>query len=273
MATIDGLDHVIVGVADLERAHRQWRRLGFTVTPRGRHKGWGTANYCVMFADGYVELLGVVDPAEYTYGLDRFLVEHGEGMIGLAYETADEKRTHEGLKALGLAQDPPRHLSRLLELPEGTVEPAFRLVHPTPRDALGGGAFVVRHLTPELIRRPAWMTHANGARRLALVTVAVADPKAVAAAWRRLLGSAAVAEDDAGATVRVGGGVVHFGRAEPGMREGPVGIGIAVADPDATRAVLDGNRIPYEAGPEGIDVGPESANGVALSFLPDAMLG
>lgn len=273
MAIIDGLDHVIVGVADLEQAHRQWQRLGFTVTPRGRHKGWGTANYCVMFAEGYVELLGVVDPAEYTYGLDRFLVEHGEGMIGLAYETADERRTHDGLKAAGLAEDPPRDLSRLLELPEGTVEPAFRLVHPTPRDALGGGAFVVRHMTPEMIRRPEWLAHANGARRLALVTVAVADPAPVAEAWRRLLGPAAVAEDDAGATVRIGGGVVHFGRAEPGMREGPVGIGVAVAEPEEARALLDANRIPYEAGPEGIDVPPEAANGVALSFLPETLLG
>jgi catechol 2,3-dioxygenase-like lactoylglutathione lyase family enzyme len=273
MAVIDGLDHVIIGVADLEEAHRRWQRLGFTVTPRGRHKGWGTANYCTMFRDGYVELLGVVDPAEYTYGLDRFLVDHGEGLIGLAYETADAARTVDGLTGLGLAGDPPRALSRLLELPEGTVEPEFRLVHPEPRDALGGGAFVVQHLTPAMIRRADWLDHPNGARRLALVTVAVADPAAVAETWRRVVGPASVAEDADGATVRVGTGVVHFGRAEPGMREGPVGIAVAVADPERTARALEAGGIPFERGAEGIDVAPAEANGVALSFLDERRLG
>ena len=52
---ITGIDHVVVGVGDLEGARRTWETLGFTLTPRGRHKGWGTANYCVMFADDYIE--------------------------------------------------------------------------------------------------------------------------------------------------------------------------------------------------------------------------
>jgi len=59
---IAGIDHVIVGVRDLERARVGWTRLGFTLSPRGRHIGQGTANYCIMFASDYVELLGIVDP-------------------------------------------------------------------------------------------------------------------------------------------------------------------------------------------------------------------
>lgn len=272
MPIIDGLDHVIIGVQDLEEAHHRWQRLGFTATPRGRHKGWGTANYCLMFLDGYVELLGVVDPSEYTYGLDRFLVEHGDGLIGLAYLTDDEARTQAGLAEHGLAGDPPRDLSRLLELPDGTVEPHFRLIHPSPAQALGGGAFVVRHMTPEMLRRPDWLTHPNGARRLALVTIAVADPAAVAATWRKIVGPTAVVEEAEGATVRVGAGIVHFGRVADGMREGPVGIAVAVADPAETARVLSAGGIDFDQGPEGIDVPPEEANGVALSFLPEAAL-
>ena len=63
MSPVLGIDHVLAGVADLEAARAAWRRLGFTVTPRGRHIGWGTGNYCIMFPDDYVELLGIVDPA------------------------------------------------------------------------------------------------------------------------------------------------------------------------------------------------------------------
>ena len=57
---ISGIDHIVVGVRDLEQARLAWARLGFTLSPRGRHIGQGTANYCIMFASDYVELLGLV---------------------------------------------------------------------------------------------------------------------------------------------------------------------------------------------------------------------
>ncbi len=61
-----GFDHAIVGVGDLEAARLSWQRLGFTTCPRGKHIGWGTANYCIMFADDYLELLGIVDASQFT---------------------------------------------------------------------------------------------------------------------------------------------------------------------------------------------------------------
>src|SRR3954451_8491215 len=70
---ITGIDHTLVGVQDLEAARKVWQTLGFTVTPRGRHIGWGTGNYCIMFESGYVELLGIVQPTEFLNGLDVFL--------------------------------------------------------------------------------------------------------------------------------------------------------------------------------------------------------
>src|SRR5690606_16548326 len=70
---IKAFDHVLVGVDDLEAARRNWERLGFTACPRGRHIGWGTANYCLMFPENYVELIGIVDPDQFTNNLDSFL--------------------------------------------------------------------------------------------------------------------------------------------------------------------------------------------------------
>ena len=72
---ITRLDHLIVGVRDLEAARGAWARLGFNSTPRGRHVGWATANYCIMFEADYLELLGIVDPAAFTNGLDERLAE------------------------------------------------------------------------------------------------------------------------------------------------------------------------------------------------------
>ena len=80
---IAGIDHAIVGVRDLEQARASYERLGFAATPRGRHVGWGTANYCLMFVDDYLELLGIVDPAEFTNELERFLAER-EGLLAVA---------------------------------------------------------------------------------------------------------------------------------------------------------------------------------------------
>src|SRR6185295_5522961 len=85
---ITGIDHAIVGVRRLDGAAETWRRLGFTLSPRGRHYGWGTANYCIMFADECVELLGIVDPAGFTNSLDRCLSVR-EGLLGLAFATDD----------------------------------------------------------------------------------------------------------------------------------------------------------------------------------------
>src|SRR5260370_28444713 len=70
---IAGIDHVIIGVRDLEHARMGWTRLGFTLTPRGRHLGQGTAHYCIMFARDYLELFGVVSRDPYAHRLEAFL--------------------------------------------------------------------------------------------------------------------------------------------------------------------------------------------------------
>src|SRR5215831_15468233 len=84
---IAGIDHVIVGVRDLERARADWSRLGFTLSPRGRHIGQGTANYCIMFASDYIELLGIVDPHDFVQNLDTFL-DRREGLMAAAFAPA-----------------------------------------------------------------------------------------------------------------------------------------------------------------------------------------
>ena len=108
---IDGFDHALIGVVDLEAARLQWQRLGFSICPRGKHIGWGTANYCIMFADDYVELLGIVDESQFTNNLDVFLADHGEGLLGMAFAS-------DRIEALAARLDgQPQDLKRQLELP------------------------------------------------------------------------------------------------------------------------------------------------------------
>jgi catechol 2,3-dioxygenase-like lactoylglutathione lyase family enzyme len=112
--SITGIDHVIVGVRDLEEARASYDRLGFRTTPRGRHVGWGTANYCIMFPNDYVELLGIVDPSKFTNDLDRFL-EDRQGLMALALRSSDPEGTYAGWRAGGLEPAAVADLSRLLE--------------------------------------------------------------------------------------------------------------------------------------------------------------
>src|SRR3546814_14501073 len=70
---IRGIDHVLVGVRDLEAARETYARLGLPVSPPGRHIGSGTANYWLMFPGYYIELPGLVDAPPFTPNLTRFL--------------------------------------------------------------------------------------------------------------------------------------------------------------------------------------------------------
>lgn len=192
---ISGIDHVIIGVSDLDRARMAWTRLGFTLTPRGRHLGQATGNYCVMFPGDYLELLGVVGPAQDTGGMASFL-KRGEGPQGLAFATRSADDAAAELARRGLHPDAPRDLARQLELPEGTVLPRFKLVSLPPEETPDLSAFICQHLTPELVWRPEWLVHPNGAVGLRGVTVMVKDIAPLHEAYERLFGAALSTTDD-----------------------------------------------------------------------------
>lgn len=281
-AGITGIDHTLVGVRDLEGARAAWRRLGFTLSPRGRHIGWGTANYCIMFEQGYIELLGIVDPTQFTNNLDRFL-ERREGLLGLAFGSDDGAETHRRLAAAGFHPDGPKDLKRALELPEGDALPAFKLVFLPPQETPGLSAFVCHHLTPELIRRPAWLAHANGATRLLGVTVVVDGPAETAIGYAPLFGAEAVWVRDGAAEVETGGGWLRFVTPKDLTRLYPdaatirdlptpwmAAMTIGVAELGATQDHLVAQGVPFTAaGSAALVVPPEAANGALLEFRPD----
>jgi len=277
--SITGIDHILVGVRDLEAARLTYEHLGFTLSPRGRHVGWGTANYCAMFRSGYIEILGIVDPAKFTNNLDRFL-EGGEGLLGLAFATADAEAAAKDLKARGIAAEGPKALSRKLELPEGEVEPAFRTLHPAPEATAGLSAFLCQHLNSELVWRDAWLDHANGALGLVSVTGAVADPGEAAVTFGNLLGPDAVSAGRGAVEVATGAGVLRLAAAEslhqlyPGIanlkaRPAPalVGIRVAVAEIARTADYLGTAGIPaIRDGARLLRLDPIQAHGLALEF-------
>lgn len=267
---LTGIDHTLIGVRDLEAARDTWRHLGFTVTPRGRHIGWGTGNYCVMFRDDYVELLGIVDPAQFLNRLDVLLETRGEGFLGLAFAAASSADVHAAFPDLTQA---PKDLGRLLELPEGNVTPRFSLAHFNPDATPGLAAFSCAHLTPEMLRRPEWLDHPNGALGLEGVTVAADDPAALAPAYLALFGNSALQVGQGRLEVKAGTHTLRFlsperlSRRYPGLGGAPV-MTVVSRDLEATRAFFAGNGIPLaNAAGARLVIPPDQANGTVLEFV------
>jgi hypothetical protein len=278
---IAGLDHLIIGVENLEAARGQWGRLGFNSTPRGRHVGWATANYCIMFEREYLELLGIVDPNAFSNGLDERLAEIGEGMLGIALASVDPAATAAAWQAVGLTSAASRPLTRLLGSETPPIELGFTNVMIGAVESAGINVFACHHLTPEPMRRPAWLRHPNGAVGIAGVTVIADDVEPLAYLAEQLVGSAAVTRTDRIRTVQTGGapivlatpddaGLLHPAFDLPASAPEPrlAVLEIAVADTTITRRFLDQQQVPFVAEKNGTPlVQPVDATGVHLAFV------
>ncbi|MDY0872396.1 VOC family protein [Dongia rigui] len=278
---VTGIDHVIVGVRDLEAAAARWTKLGFHLTPRGRHIGWGTGNYCIMFAGDYIELLGIIDPQQFTNNLEQF-VKTREGLLGLAFAGRDEAECARELRAANLPFEGPKVLKRELELPEGTVLPEFGLIMLPPAVTPGLSAFVTVHKTPELLRQPEWLRHANRATGLVSMTVVVDDPVDTAFGWLPVFGPNRISTANLVTVIDTGHGAIRFttkaGLAQlyPALVPLPeyptpwiAALKISVADKARCRDHLHfANILAFKTG-KGCIVPPEEANGVIIEFVQE----
>lgn len=276
---ITGLDHTVLAASDLEAARETYRRLGFTLTPRGRHIGWATGNYCIMFRQNYLELLGIAEPGAFTAGLEEMLKQKGEGVHKLVLGTDDAVAAHAALAASGFNPSEPQSLKRELELPEGIVLPAFSLVHLPPEATPETSMFLCQHLTPELLRRPEWLVHPNGAEHMTGVVVVVENPSALEFAYERLFGAGSAVRTDRMVAVRAGSDVILFvtpddlGTLFPDIdhpvRPAPyvAGMRFRVHNPDAAAAWFTAAGVSHARSLDGtVLVPPEAAHGCFLEF-------
>src|SRR3954468_1548735 len=97
-----------------------------------------------------------------------------EGPMATAFApAAPPQETRAALQPLHLHPSEPKPLGRQIELPEGTVTPRFSLISLPPEETPGLDCFICAHLTPQLMRRPEWLAHPNGATGLNSIHVLV----------------------------------------------------------------------------------------------------
>jgi catechol 2,3-dioxygenase-like lactoylglutathione lyase family enzyme len=277
-----GIDHAIVAVRDLERARATYQRLGFALTPQGRHGGRGTGNHCVMFEHDYLELLGVVDRAAPTAGVETFLAE-GEGPFAVALRSDDPEATYAAWQEAGLRPAAVADFERLM--PAGD-RLRFKNVELAAEATGGVPLFACAALTPELMREATWLEHPNGARGIDSVTIVVDDPAGYAQAMGAVFGRTHLTDTDDTLAVHTGSGVlllvtpddleVMHPELETVLAEGRPTIAaltLLVHDPDAAAAWLERQGVPFQRRAGGaIGIAPAHACGamVELTAAPRA---
>lgn len=194
------LDHVVVDVRDrMDEAARAFAALGFRLTARGHHT-LGSMNHLAMFATDYLELLGFGAGGASRPELAPFPV----GLNGLVFKTEDADAVHAEAQAAGLPILPVQSFSRPVELDGARQDAWFRTTRLDPLTIPMGRVYFCEHRTPELVWRPEFQSHPNGARAINRVIVATEKPGQTASLFRALFGPDAIAEHDGKCVIAAG---------------------------------------------------------------------
>jgi hypothetical protein len=233
------LDHLAHFVPSLDAAAAVWEKAGFAVTPLSNHqvagKPAGTSNRCVMFEEGYMELLAPTldtpNAARVRARMERFV-----GVHLACFGTPDPAAERRRLADHGFEPEPLVNLERTIET--GALL-RFNVVYVPPQKMPEGRVQYCEHLTPEHVWREGYVNPVA----MTAVYVVADDPAQVAARWGRFTGM----------LPRPDGPLVELqcarGRVRIGIREAVssilgsappapslAGYALACADPDAFAA-------------------------------------
>jgi hypothetical protein len=281
LKNVIGIDHAVVVVRDLDKAAENWKRLGFTVSPRGTHSAkMGSGNYTIMLDPDYMELLGVLVETEHNAPTRAFLAQRGEGIERIAFTAVDAAAGAEEIRARGYEPVGPIDFERPVTMPGGSLSAAKFAVFQWPIAEAPGGLriFACQHKTRETVWIPELMKHANGAKRLRQTLVVSAEPARDAAHLARMIDREVRAEPDGTVAVPSGSDRADFlfltreqlGRRYPevsltGLPErGGAGLVLATSDLAAAEKAVGGSGM-RSAG--AVCVAPAAANGTLLVFV------
>jgi hypothetical protein len=281
LKNVIGIDHAVIMVGDLDQAAANWKRLGFTVSPRGTHSAkMGSGNYTIMLDPDYIELLGVLAETEHNAPARAFLARRGEGIERVAFTAVDSAAGAEEIRGRGFEPVGPTDFERPVTMPDGSLSAAkFRTFLWPIAEAPGGlRIFACQHKTRETVWIPELMKHANGAKHLKQVLALSPEPAKDAAHMADMIDREVTSASDGAAVVPSGSDRADFvfltseqlSRRYPGValtglpERGGAGLVMASGDLAATEKALGGTGVRSGGG---ICVAPAAANGTLLAFV------
>ncbi|NVN85263.1 MAG: VOC family protein [Rhodopseudomonas sp.] len=283
LENIIGIDHAVIVVKDLDQAAANWKRLGFTVSPRGTHSALlGSGNYTIMFGDDYIELLGILVETEHNAPSRAFLAERGEGIERIAFTATDAAAGAKEVRELGWAAIGPIDFGRPVTLPNGgQSEAKFSIFQwPVTEAPAGLRIFACQHRTRDAVWIPELQNHANTVTRLKRVLIVSPNPVSDARHLWRLIDGELDGQPDGSVIVPSGSDRAEFvfmtrellGQQYPGVsldglpERGGAGLVLGVSDPAAAAQAV--GAVGVRVG-NGVAVPPAAGNGVLLAFVAD----
>jgi hypothetical protein len=278
------LDHVAVVVPNVDRAHETYARLGFRLTARSSHKGrltpggpvelWGAGNHCAMFHQGYLEILGVTDPARHHAHVTERL-ERYPGLHLIALGCADAEAAARALVGRLGSSEEVVEVHRDVPYGAGTRPGRFRILRLPEGGFPEAELFYIEHPTREVLWQPELLDQPNGVVALEGVTLCSDSPETTARRLGGLLGRDSEPRDGARRFV-LDEGFVEVIAAEkiaarfaapPPVLPFVAAAHFAVTDLSATRRRLAERGVGVsELGPDGIFVPPDAAEGAVIVF-------
>ena len=228
-----------------------------------------------MLGRGYLELMGVVDPALYDNHVPEFLARY-EGIHILAFGCEDAAFTADALAAAGFGAKGVHALSRALDTPDGERLAKFNLVRLPTDDMPEGRVLAIEHLTPEYLWQKRYLDHPNGARALTELVVCVEDVNEAARRYARYFGTPILQAGMYAECHLLEGKFVlidHSGLRntygiDPLSLPYAASITIAVSDLDQTEELLESNGISFTQQREKLVVSGRDAHGAFVAFEP-----
>jgi Glyoxalase-like domain len=288
MERLLSLDHVGLLAQELSAAVSTLRRLGFAAAPPSYHREraagapapqkTGTANQCLMFRRGYVEVLGIVDRDRYSGwisgALDRY---EGLHVVGFGCDEIDLL-----IADLVTAGRQPlvRKLTRAVEI-AGEERPAsFTILFHGDAEFPEGRFVTMQHHSPEVLWQPSLLEHPNGAQALSGVTVIVDDVDEFGARVAAWTGATVAHIAQRSARLQLPGGFIEamtraqardaYGDALPATPANLVGMTIAVADIAVTARLLNRHEVAFRMTDGGLLVPATQCGGAFIHFAREA---
>ncbi len=286
------LDHCGTIVRDLDRAQHAFTKLGFNLTPRSHHVGarspgapiepLGSANHCAMLEQGYLEVMGHVDPTKTSNAVA--MAARYEGLHIVAFRPESSDIVQSQLIDKGRPVDPVRALERMTPWgPEGREK--RRVAFKNSR--FDTGVFneaqfqYTEHLTRDVMWQPHLLAHPNGALALEAVYLCVPDPQATAEKFVPVLAvePRSLREGELGFRFDRSSLVLctpaAWARRAPGEPTpplpAPVGFDVRVKSLAQATSCLRANGVASLPGVDGgVRVGASQACGVVIHFLESA---
>ncbi|MFN3670855.1 MAG: VOC family protein [Bosea sp. (in: a-proteobacteria)] len=280
-----GLDHLVIGVNDLDAAGSLYERLGFKVGARNRHP-WGTENRIVQFPGSFLELISVGDasaipqPAPGRFSFGAFVQEaltRGEGLAMLVLESRDSEADNRAFKAAGIGDFAPFFFERQARRPTGEeVRVAFSLAFADNPDAPECGFFVCQQHEPQNFWNPAFQSHPNGVTGLSSAIMVADEPARHRAFLDAFTGGAEVLEGNADLVWTLPRGRIDVLDPEAAaaiyhVEPAPtpthfLGFCVTVPALDAVAERLEAQAISFMRGDERLVVPAEAAMGCVIAF-------